>query len=276
MPGETRPQIMGILNITPDSFSDGGLYLPPGRACERAMEMVGQGADIIDIGGESTRPGARPVSVQQQRERVMPVVRELRARLPGQVRISIDTRSSEIAGEALALGADIINDVSAGRDDNNMFAVAVHSGAPLVIMHMQGTPETMQDQPYYEDVVEEVCDFLLERAYAAQAAGMRREQIILDPGIGFGKRRNDNLCLIAHLEVLVNKGFPVLLGASRKRFMGDLCRSTNPQELRHATAATTALGVMAGVAIFRVHDIEENRQAADVAKAILDARPGRD
>ena len=274
MPDEAHPQIMGILNITPDSFSDGGLYLDPGRACSRAMEMVEQGADIIDIGGESTHPGARPVSVQQQRERVLPVVKELRARLPDQVRISIDTRSSEIAREALALGADIINDVSAGRDDGDMFAVAVQSGAPLVIMHMQGTPETMQDQPYYENVVEEVCYFLLERARAAQAAGIRREQIILDPGIGFGKRRSDNLCLLAHLESLVQKGFAVLLGTSRKRFMGDLCRSSSPQKLSHATAATTALGVMAGVAIFRVHDIEANRQAADVAKAILDARLG--
>jgi len=268
MQQDTPPRIMGILNITPDSFSDGGLHLSPGHAMERAAEMAEQGADIIDIGGESTRPGARPVSVQQQRERVLPVVKKLRGRLPDHVRISIDTRSSEIAGEALALGADIINDVSAGRDDDNMFAVAVQSGAPLVLMHMQGRPETMQDNPRYENVVEEVYAFLLARALAAENAGVLREQIILDPGIGFGKRREDNLQLLAHLDRFVSSGYPVLLGTSRKRFMGSLCNTGNPGELVHATAATTALGVLAGVSIFRVHDIEANRQAADVAWAI--------
>jgi dihydropteroate synthase len=268
MQQDTPPRIMGILNITPDSFSDGGLYLSPGHAMERAAEMAEQGADIIDIGGESTRPGARPVSVQQQRERVLPVVKELRGRLPGHVRISIDTRSSEIAGEALSLGADIINDVSAGRDDDNMFAVAEQSGASLVLMHMQGRPETMQDNPHYENVVEEVYAFLLARALAAENAGVLREQIILDPGIGFGKCREDNLQLLAHLDRFVSSGYPVLLGTSRKRFMGSLCNTGNPGELAHATAATTALGVLAGVSMFRVHDIEVNRQAADVAWAI--------
>lgn len=264
----TPPRIMGILNITPDSFSDGGLYLAPGRAVERAVEMAEQGADIIDIGGESTRPGARPVTVQQQRERVLPVVKELCGRLPGHVRISIDTRCSEIAAEALALGADIINDVSAGRGDDNMFAIAVQSGAPLVLMHMQGQPETMQDKPCYENVVEEVYAFLLARALAAEAAGVSREQIVLDPGIGFGKRREDNLQLLAHLHRFVSSGYPVLLGTSRKRFMGSICNTDSPGELLHATVATTALGVMAGVSMFRVHDIEANRQAADVAWAI--------
>jgi dihydropteroate synthase len=268
MQQEVPPRIMGILNITPDSFSDGGLYLSPGSAVERAAKMAEQGADIIDVGGESTRPGARPVSVQQQRERVLPVVKELCGQLPGHVRISIDTRSSEIAGEALALGADIINDVSAGRDDDNMFAVAVQSGAPLVLMHMQGRPETMQDNPGYENVVEEVYAFLLARALAAEEAGVSREQIVLDPGIGFGKRREDNLQLLAHLHRFVSSGYPVLLGTSRKRFMGSICNTGNPGELLAATVATTALGVLAGVSMFRVHDIEANRQAVDIAWAI--------
>ncbi len=268
MSNEARPRIMGILNITPDSFSDGGLYLSHERACERAAEMAQQGVDIIDIGGESTRPGAEPVSVQQQRERVLPVVKELRDRLPGHVRISIDTRSSEIAAEALALGADMINDVSAGRDDDQIFAIAAQSGAPLVLMHMQGRPETMQDNPCYGNVVEEVYEFLLARAQAAEAAGVTRAQIVIDPGIGFGKRREDNLGLLAQLEVFVASGYPVLLGTSRKRFMGSVCHTRIPEKLEYATAATTALGVQAGVSLFRVHNVEANRQAADVAWAI--------
>ena len=268
MRDEARPLIMGILNVTPDSFSDGGLYLPPGSAIDHAMEMAEQGADIIDIGGESTRPGARVVSVQQQRERVLPVVKELRLQLPADVRISIDTRSSEIAREALALGADIINDVSAGRADEQMFAVAAQSRAPLILMHMQGSPETMQDNPGYDDVVEEVYGFLLARAAAAEAAGVAREQIVIDPGIGFGKRREDNLRLLAHLDVFADSGYPVLLGTSRKRFMGSICNTCIPGKLEYATVATTALGVQAGVSMFRVHDVYANRQAVDVAWAI--------
>ncbi len=268
----SRPLIMGILNVTPDSFSDGGNYLSIQSAIQHAETMVEQGADIIDIGGESTRPGASPVSIQEQKERLLPVISALRTQLSVRVRLSVDTRSSDVAAAALAAGADIINDVGAGTGDAAIFDVAAQSGAPLVIMHMQGTPENMQNRPYYENVVEDVSDFLLERASAAQAAGVRRSQIILDPGIGFGKRRNDNLRLLAHLEALVRKGFPVLLGTSRKRFMGSICRTSTPQKLRYATTATTALGVMAGVSVFRVHDVEENRQAADVAKAIRDAR----
>ena len=199
---------------------------------------------------------------------MLPVVKELCGHLPGHVRVSVDTRSSEIAAEALALGADMINDVSAGCDDDNMFSIASHSGASLVLMHMQGRPETMQDKPCYKNVVEEVYAFLLARARAAKTAGVAHEQIILDPGIGFGKRREDNLRLLARLDRFVNSGYPVLLGTSRKRFMGSLCNTENPGDLSYATAATTALGVMAGVSMFRVHDIEANRQAADVAWAI--------
>ncbi len=269
-----RPLIMGILNATPDSFSDGGLYNAPEQAVERGLEMASQGADLIDVGGESTRPGADPVGEQEQLARVLPVVRSLRARLPETCAISIDTTRSRVAEAALDAGADLINDVSAGRDDAGMFALAARRRVPLVIMHMQGTPKTMQDGPYYERAVDEVLDFLLDRARAAEAAGIDRSDIILDPGIGFGKRRQDNLQLMAHLQRFCARGYDVLLGASRKRFMGAVCNETRPEALVAATVATTALGVAAGVRVFRVHDVRENRQAADVAYAILEAAEG--
>jgi len=259
---------MGILNITPDSFSDGGLYLPLRRAFDRAQEMVRQGADIIDVGGESTRPGATPVRDQEQIDRVIPVIRELRRGLPGGTRISIDTRSARVAEAAMDAGADIINDVAAGYDDPRILSLAAATGAPLVLMHMPRRPETMQAHPHYDDVVEEVLDFLLRRVEQAKSAGVEENKIILDPGIGFGKRSADNLTLLAELERFVATGFPVMLGTSRKRFMGSICKTTDLEKLRHATAATTALGVMAGVSVLRVHDVEENRQAADVAYAI--------
>jgi dihydropteroate synthase len=268
----TRPLLMGILNITPDSFSDGGLYLDVQQAVERAVEMVRQGADIIDVGGESTRPGAVAVAAEEQLERVVPVLTALRQRLPAATRISIDTRSARVAAAALDAGADIINDVASGGDDPGILPLAAASGASLVLMHMQGRPETMQVDPYYEQVVEEVLAFLLHRVEQAKAAGVREDRIILDPGIGFGKRSADNLALLAALGRFTATGFPVLLGTSRKRFMGSICKVTDPRELRHATAATTALGVMAGVCVFRVHDIPENRQAADVAYAIRACR----
>jgi len=269
-----RPLIMGILNATPDSFSDGGLYNAPEQAVGRGLEMASQGADLIDVGGESTRPGADPVGEQEQLARVLPVVRSLRARLPETCAISIDTTRSRVAEAALDAGADLINDVSAGRDDAGMFALAARRRVPLVIMHMQGTPKTMQDGPYYERAVDEVLDFLLDRARAAEAAGIDRSDIILDPGIGFGKRRQDNLQLMAHLQRFCASGYDVLLGTSRKRFMGAVCNETRPEALVAATVATTALGVAAGVRVFRVHDVRENRQAADVAYAILEAAEG--
>ncbi len=266
----SRPVIMGILNITPDSFSDGGVYLPLQAACDRAVEMAELGADIIDVGGESSRPGAGQVSCEEQCARVLPVIERLRTCLPVQVRISIDTRSGLVARRALAAGAEIINDIAAGRDDPQIFAVAAESGAMLVLMHMQGTPQTMQQRPHYDDVLGEVCDFLLQRAEAAMAAGVSREQIILDPGIGFGKRSRDNLRLLANLRQIVATGFPILLGTSRKRFMGAICQASDPRMLGTASAVTTGLGVLAGVQIFRVHDVKENRQAADIARAVLE------
>ncbi|MGI2326063.1 MULTISPECIES: dihydropteroate synthase [Methylococcus] len=269
---QDRPLIMGILNVTPDSFSDGGLYDDVEQAVRRGVFMAGEGADVIDVGGESTRPGAEPVEAAVQLARVVPVIERLRGLLPGRVAISVDTTQGEVARAALRAGADLINDVSAGRDDSAMLPLAAAERAPVVLMHMQGTPLTMQERPHYEDVVAEVLAFLLERAEAAGRAGVPHDSILLDPGIGFGKRRDDNLKLMAHLDRFVATGYPVLLGTSRKRFMGAVCGETEPAALVPATVATTALGVSAGVRVFRVHDVKENRQAADVAEAIRRAR----
>lgn len=263
-----KPLIMGILNITPDSFSDGGKFLWEEQAVAHGMAMVKQGADIIDVGGESTRPGAQPVGVVKQKERVIHVIQTLRSHLPTHVRISIDTTMSAVASAALDAGADMINDVSAGRVDPAMFQLAANSKVPIVLMHMQGTPQTMQQNPSYQDVVSEVARFLKDRADTARQVGVSRDAIILDPGIGFGKNRDHNLMLLANLPRLVELGYTLLLGTSRKRFMGSLSRIREPPKLMPATCGTTALGVMAGVAIFRVHDVSENRQAADVAWAI--------
>lgn len=264
---------MGILNVTPDSFSDGGQFVAPESALPHALKMVEDGADIIDVGGESTRPGAEPVSAADQIARIIPVIRALRSGLPEQTLISIDTTKAEVAAAALSAGADFINDVSAGRDDPDLFPLAAERAAPIVLMHMQGTPKTMQDDPHYRDVMGEVLEFLRQRAETAEAAGISHGNIILDPGIGFGKRKDDNLILLANLARFVETGYLTLLGTSRKRFMGAVCNETNPRELVAATVATTALGVMAGITIFRVHDVKENRQAADVGFAIKTVNP---
>lgn len=265
-----RPQIMGILNITPDSFSDGGKYVELDAALQQTATMIAEGADIIDIGGESTRPGSLPVSTEEQINRVVPVITAIRQAHP-EICISIDTTLSRVAEAALQAGATIINDVSAGMDDANMLPLAARWAVPIVLMHKLGTPLTMQDHPVYTDVVEEVKDTLQQRVHAALAAGVEPRNIVLDPGIGFGKRKHDNIDLLAQLEQFVGMGYPVLLGTSRKRFMGTLCNVSEPAELVTATAVTTALGIMAGVMLFRVHDVQANRQAADVAWAIKQA-----
>ena len=264
----SKPLLMGVLNVTPDSFSDGGLHHDRNTAVARAREMVELGADIIDIGGESTRPGADRVSEEEQLKRVIPVIRQLQQELPAELPISIDTTSTLVAGAALEQGATIVNDISAGRDDPGMFSLVAEAATPYIIMHMQGTPRTMQDNPRYDDVVAEIRSFLLERAAAAEDAGVRKENLVIDPGIGFGKSKRDNLDIIMNLESFIATGYKVLLGASRKRFMGSICDITSYSELVGATCATTAVGVFAGVDIFRVHDIKENRQALDVAWAL--------
>ena len=265
---QNKPLIMGILNVTPDSFSDGGSHTERGRAVRFALQMVEEGADIIDVGGESTRPKAVRVDPQEQIRRVTGVIEALRRTLPETVLISIDTTRTEVAEAAIAAGASILNDVRAGRDDDAMFKLAAKHQVPLILMHMQGTPETMQDNPVYTDVVEEIESFLIERCQAAEQAGVRKDNLIIDPGIGFGKTQAHNMLLMANLDRFVASGYPVLLGTSRKRFMGAICQGAEPKQLVGATCATTSLGVMAGVQIFRVHDVKPNRQAADVSWAI--------
>ncbi len=263
----SRPLIMGILNMTPDSFSDGGRY-DTASALARALEMVAEGADIIDVGGESTRPQAQRVGAAEQQRRVLETIRRLRENLPENFPISIDTTLSDVARLAIEQGANMINDVSAGRDDPQILDLAGSTGVPLVLMHMQGSPQTMQEAPVYQDVLSEVKAFLEKRVEAALRAGVKQKALLLDPGIGFGKSKSHNLQLLAQLDRINGLGYPLLLGVSRKRFMGSICTQRQPDQLIPATCACTALGVMAGVKVFRVHDVWENRQAADVAWAI--------
>ena len=267
----TSPQIMGILNVTPDSFSDGGKFTGLDAAIQQAETMLAEGADMIDVGGESTRPGSDPVSAEEQIRRVVPAIKTIR-QLNTEIIISIDTTLSMVAEAALEAGANLINDVSGGLADANMLHFAAANQMPIILMHAQGTPKTMQDQPFYTDVVTEVKSLLQQQVAAALAAGLKPELIAIDPGIGFGKRKQDNLDLLANLDQLVAIGYPVLLGTSRKRFMGSICNVSEPSQLVTATAVTTALGVMAGVTMFRVHDVKANRQAADVAWAIKQAQ----
>lgn len=268
-----RPVIMGILNLTPDSFSDGGSYTEKGRAVQFALQMVRDGAEIIDVGGESTRPDSKRVSPEEQLRRVVDTISALRRTLPAHILISIDTTSSVVARAAVSAGASIINDVRSGRDDEQIFQFAAEEKLPIILMHMQGTPQTMQINPFYQDVIKEVFDFLIERCEKAQSYGVLKENIIIDPGIGFGKTREHNLRLLSCLTQFTASDYPVLLGASRKSFMGDICADAKPMELLGATCASTSLGVQAGVRIFRVHDVKENRQAADVAWAINSFNP---
>ena len=263
------PRIMGILNVTPDSFSDGGAYPSTSRALVRALEMVEEGATLIDIGGESTRPGADRVDAEEQKRRILDVVEQVRGAIPEEVVVSVDTTLSQVARSALNAGAGMVNDISAGRDDPEMFSLVAESGVPYCLMHMQGTPKTMQDDPQYSNVVKEVREFLEKRAEAAKQAGVKSERIIVDPGIGFGKRTEHNLQLIAQLDKIVELGYPVLLGTSRKRFMGEISGTSDPAQRVPATAVTTGWGLRAGVCIFRVHDVWENRQALDLTQALL-------
>ena len=264
---DPRPLIMGILNVTPDSFSDGGLFADEEHAAAYALKMIENGCDIVDVGGESTRPGSKRISADEQIRRTRGVIEWLRRHIPPHVAISIDTTLPEVAKQALDAGANILNDVHGGSDPG-MLELAAQRSVPLVLMHMQGTPETMQVNPTYKDVVAEVQEYLLHRAAHAERAGIARAQIVIDPGIGFGKTTEHNLALLNALPRFVATGYAVLLGTSRKRFMGSICNEAEPRELLGATCATTALGVAAGVRIFRVHDVKANRQAADVAWAI--------
>ena len=262
------PLIMGILNVTPDSFSDGGRYINTRDAVVRGLEMIEEGADIIDIGGESTRPGSERVDAVEQKRRILDVISSLAKEIPKDVLISVDTTLSDVAEAALDAGAGFVNDVTGGTDDANLMRLVAERNVPYCIMHMQGRPHNMQDNPTYDNAAKEVKTFLLAQASKAQSLGCEKENIILDPGIGFGKLTQHNLELLRQLNQICDSEYSVLLGTSRKRFMGEICATEDPAQRMPATCATTALGVEAGAKIFRVHDVWQNRQAADVSFAI--------
>jgi dihydropteroate synthase len=269
-PWSPGPVVVGILNVTPDSFSDGGNFIDPEAAAGHAATMLDEGAGIIDVGGESTRPGSDPVSEEEETRRVVPVIERIIAARPEAV-ISVDTYRSATAAAALEAGASIVNDVSALRGDPRMASVVAEAGCPVILMHMQGEPKTMQREPFYEDVVREVKDFLLSRAEHAVAAGASQENIIVDPGIGFGKTVDHNLALLCDLEAVVDLGLPVLVGASRKRFIGSITGVQEAAERVFGTVATTVLAYEKGATLFRVHDVRANGEALAVSEAVLHA-----
>jgi dihydropteroate synthase len=257
--------IMGVINVTPDSFSDGGVHLEKPAAIAAGREMAEQGADIVDVGGESTRPGAGPVSAAEELDRVIPVVEALVA---GGVLVSVDTSKPMVARAALEAGAEIVNDVTAAASEE-MSEVVAESKAALILMHMQGTPRTMQQEPFYEDVVAEVGSFLADRARRVIGTGVEPRSIAIDPGIGFGKTVEHNLELIHGLGKLAELGFPVVLGTSRKSFLGRLTGIEDPAARDQATAVTTALGYERGARVFRVHEVASSRAALRLAAAIV-------
>ena len=262
-----RGLIMGVLNVTPDSFSDGGQFFDPASAIARGLAMQEDGADILDIGGESTRPGATPVGAEEELRRILPVITGLRA--CSQVPISIDTMKSKVAAAAMAAGADIINDISGLQHDPGMARVAAETGAGLVLMHLRGTPRTMQQQPEYHDVVGEVRERLTMAYDEAVAAGVNPECLAFDPGIGFGKTLEHNLALLRNLPSFRIHDRPVLLGVSRKSFIGRLLGTNDPLAREAPTTALTAWSRQHGVSILRVHAVKENAQALRMMEAIL-------
>ena len=260
-----RPSVIGVLNVTPDSFSDGGAFLDPGRAITQAKRLLAEGAVLVDIGGESTRPGSEGVSAAAELRRVEPVLEGL-AGLP----VSIDTSKAEVARRALELGAVLVNDVTALRADPDLAGVVADANAYLCLMHMLGEPRTMQDAPRYDDVVAEVASFLEERLATAVAAGIQEERVCLDPGLGFGKTVKHNLELLARMDELVAIGRPVLVGASRKRFLGRILGDR--EAVTGTVAAGVAVNVLAyerGASLFRVHDVRENTEALAAARSVV-------
>jgi dihydropteroate synthase len=268
----SRTHVMGILNVTPDSFSDGGRYVDTDKALAHAHEMVEAGADIIDIGGESTRPGAPPVSEEEELARVIPVIKRLAAELRTQ--LSIDTYKAAVAKKALEAGASIVNDISGLRFSPEMAVVAASHDAVVVIMHIKGTPRDMQQSPVYEDIVMEVMDYLDKGIRIAVQAGVNREKILVDPGIGFGKTGSHNLTLLNRLEEFRCLGRPILLGTSRKKFIGSVLNLPVPEQRADGTAATITLGIERGARIVRVHDVARMVQVARMTDAIMQESPG--
>ncbi len=257
--------IMGILNVTPDSFSDGGMYYNATQAIEFALQMEEEGADIIDVGGESTRPGAKTVELQKECDRILPVIEGIRTK--SDILISIDTYKSEVARQSIATGAGMVNDISGMTFDPNMVDVIKDSGLPVVIMHIKGTPKNMQKNPYYEDLMQELTEYFEERKKFAKAKGILDQQIILDPGIGFGKRLQDNFQLLRELKKIVDMGFPVLIGPSKKSFIGLTLDLPVDQRLE-GTAAAVTTGILKGARIVRVHDVKEMKRVALITDSI--------
>ncbi len=260
--------IMGVVNVTPDSFSDGGLYLDAGAAIAHGFELEAEGADILDIGGESTRPGAEPVDAETELARVLPVIRGL-VDGSAQAQISIDTSKARVAAEALSAGATLVNDVTALRGDPEMAAVVAEQEVECCLMHMLGEPRTMQEDPRYDDVVSDVKAFLAERLAFAQSAGIAQEKILLDPGIGFGKTVEHNLELLRRLDELVALGRPLVVGTSRKSFLGRLTGNADPQRRLAGTIATNVMAYERGARVFRVHEVAPVRDALKVAAATV-------
>ncbi len=266
-----RTLLMGIVNATPDSFSDAGRFLDPDLAVKHALQLAADGADILDVGGESTRPGSDPVSAEEERDRVVPIVERLVRELP-HVPVSVDTRKASVAAAALEAGASIVNDVSAGSDPE-MFEAVAHGGAGIVLMHMKGEPKSMQDDPTYDDVVAEVHGFLRDRLEAARGAGIGRDRLAIDPGIGFGKNLGHNLELLRRLDALTELGVPLLVGPSRKRFIGTLTDTADPADRLEGTAAAVAWCAANGADVVRVHDVREMARVVRVVDAIVRGRP---
>jgi dihydropteroate synthase len=273
-PAVGLPLIMGVVNVTPDSFSDGGLFLDADAAVEHGLRLVDEGADILDVGGESTRPGAEPVGEEEERERVLPVVERL-ARDAG-ARLSIDTTKLAVARAALDAGATLVNDVSAFRFDPGMAALVAETGAGCCLMHMLGEPRTMQQDPRYDDVVSDVKAFLEERLAFAVSEGIEEERVWLDPGIGFGKTVEHNLELLRRLDEIVAIGRPVVVGTSRKSFLGKIAGGRDEDQRLPGTIATNVLALERGACVFRVHDVAQNVDALAVAAATFsrDVGPG--
>ena len=265
---EEKPLIMGILNTTPDSFYSRSRVQEVDIALKRAFDFVENGASIIDVGGQSTRPGSEEIPLEEEIRRTIPVVEELARNLPPDVFISIDTYRAEVARRALEAGAHIVNDISGLTFDSSMSSVVREYGAGIVIMHIRGKPRNMQDNPFYEDTITEIKKELLDRIEIAHRNRISDEQIILDPGIGFGKRVYDNLIILKRVEDFINMGYPVLIGHSRKSFIGRVLRIDNPEERLYGSIAVAAYCAMKGVHIIRTHDVRETKQAVEMIKAI--------
>jgi dihydropteroate synthase len=267
-----RTLVMSILNVTPDSFSDGGQFLDVEAAVEHAVQMAADGADILDIGGESTRPATfrtnEALDVEEEKQRILPVIERLTARFP-ELPLSVDTYKAEVARDAVAAGAVLVNDISALRADPDMAATVAAHGVPVCLMHLLGLPKAIPPNPHYDDVVAEVAAHLKERAEAAEAAGIARDDILIDPGIGFGKTVLHNLELLRRLPEIVALGYPVLVGTSRKSTIGKVLGDLPPEDRLEGTAATVALSIAAGAAIVRVHDVKEMARVAKMSDAIV-------